>query len=300
MDLKDMDLNLLVVFNQLLSERSVTATADKLGLSQPAVSNSLARLRKLLGDDLFVRTAQGMERTAFADQLAEPVSYALGMLHGAINQRYVFDPLASNRSFRIGMSDVGEIFFLPTLMDLLDKTAPRISLTTVRNTAVNLKDEMESGRVDLALGLLPQLKGGYFQRRLFMQRYVCMFRKGHALDKKKLSVAAFSAADHVGVMSPGTGHSQVDDMLKRNGVQRRVRLTVPHFVAVGHILQSTDLIATVPERFAQKMAKPFDLVYLAHPAQLPETPISLFWHARYHKDPANQWLRSLIFDAFVS
>lgn len=162
MDLKDMDLNLLVVFNQLLSERSVTATAEKLGLSQPAVSNSLARLRKLLGDDLFVRTAQGMERTVFADQLAEPVSYALGMLHGAMNQRYTFDSLASNRSFRIGMSDVGEIFFLPTLMDLLDKVAPRISLTTVRNTEVNLKDEMESGRVDLALGLLRSSRAAIF------------------------------------------------------------------------------------------------------------------------------------------
>jgi len=298
MELGEIDLNLLIVFNQMLNERSVTAAADKLGLTQPAVSNSLARLRKLLGDELFVRTARGMERTAFADQLAEPVSYALGMIHGAINQRNVFDPLFSERSFRIGMSDVGEIFFLPALMELLDKVAPRVSITTVRNATVNLKDEMESGRVDLAIGLLPQLKGGYFQRRLFSQRYACMFRKGHKLDKRKVSLEEFCKAEHVGVISAGTGHAQVDEMLKRNGVERKVRLVVPHFVAVGHILQATDLVATVPERFAERMVKPFDLAYVTHPAKLPETAISLFWHARFHKDPANQWLRSLMFDEF--
>ena len=298
MELGDIDLNLLIVFNQMLNERSVTAAADKLGITQPAVSNSLARLRKLFGDELFVRTARGMERTAFADQLAEPVSYALGMIHGAINQRNVFDPMVSERSFRIGMSDVGEIFFLPALMELLDKLAPRVSITTVRNAAVNLKDEMESGRIDLAIGLLPQLKGGYFQRRLFSQRYVCMFRKGHKLDKRKISRDEFSKAEHVGVISTGTGHAQIDEMLKRNGVERKVRLVVPHFVAVGHILQATDLVATVPERFAERMAKPFGLAYVAHPEKLPVTAISLFWHARLHKDPANQWLRTLMFDEF--
>jgi DNA-binding transcriptional LysR family regulator len=299
MDLKDIDLNLLVVFNQLLVERRVSKVAENLGLTQPAVSNALARLRKLLGDELFLRTPAGMEPTPFADQLAESVTYALGMIHSAINQRTSFDPHSSTRSFTIGMTDIGEIYFLPALMDRLRHEAPGVSLSTVRNTAVNLKDEMEAGKVDLAIGLLPQLKAGFFQRRLFRQRYVCLFRKGHRLDKKKISLAEFSSAEHLVVVSAGTGHGKVDELLKRSGVERNIRLTVPHFVGVGHILQATDLVATVPERLAQRLIGPFGLACVSHPATLPEVAINVFWHAKYHKEPANQWLRSLIFDTFV-
>jgi DNA-binding transcriptional LysR family regulator len=194
------------------------------------------------------------------------------------------------------MTDIGEIYFLPLLMEKIQKVAPAVSISTVRNTSVHLKDSMEAGHVDLAIGLLPQLKAGFFQQRLFTQQYVCMFRDGHALDRKKITPPDFFAADHVAVVSTGTGHGIVDDMLDKNSPQRKVRLTVPHFVAVGHILQSTDLVATVPERLAEKMAKPFNLKYVAHPIKLPQIAINLFWHAKYHKDPANQWLRSLIFD----
>ena len=299
MELQDVDLNLLVVFNQLLTERRVSKVADNLGLTQPAVSNSLARLRKLFGDELFLRTPTGMDPTPFAEQLAEPVTYALGMIHSAFNQRSSFDPVTTTRSFTIGMTDIGEIYFLPTLMERLRREAPGVSLSTVRNTAVNLKDEMEAGKVDLAIGLLPQLKAGFFQRRLFRQRYVCLLRRGHRLDKKKISLAEFSAAEHLVVVSPGTGHGKVDDLLKRSGIERNVRLTVPHFVAIGHILQATDLVATVPERLAQRMVEPFGLTAVAHPAKLPEVAINVFWHAKFHKVPANQWLRSLVFETFV-
>ena len=299
MELQDLDLNLLVVFNQLLVERRVSKVAENLGLTQPAVSNSLARLRKLLGDELFLRTPSGMEPTPFAEQLAEPVTYALGTIHSALNQRSSFEPTRSTRSFTIGMTDIGEIYFLPVLMDRLRQLAPSVSLSTVRNTAVNLKDEMEAGKVDLAIGLLPQLKAGFFQRRLFRQRYVCLFRKAHRLDKKKISLAEFSAAEHLVVVSPGTGHGKVDELLERSGVERRVRLTVPHFVAIGHILQATDLVATVPERLAQRMTEPFGLTYVAHPAKLPEVAINVFWHAKFHRTPDNQWLRTLVFDSFV-
>src|SRR5687767_412539 len=130
MELEDIDLNLLVVFNQLLAERRVSKVADNLGLTQPAVSNSLARLRKLLGDELFLRTPSGMEPTPFAEQLAESVTYALGMIHSGLNQRSTFDPERSTRSFTIGMTDIGEIYFLPTLMDRLRQQAPKVSLST--------------------------------------------------------------------------------------------------------------------------------------------------------------------------
>jgi len=236
-----------------------------------------------------------MEPTPFAQQLAEPIAYALGLIHSAVNQRTSFDPATAQRAFTVGMTDIGEIYFLPKLMDELARVAPGVTMSTVRNTAVNLRDEMEAGHIDLAIGLLPQLKAGFFQRLLFRQRYVCMFRKGHALDKRKVSLAEFSSADHVVVVSEGTGHGKGDELMERGGVTRKVLLTVPHFVAVGHILQHSDMVATVPERLAQALVGPFGLAYVKHPASLPEIAINMFWHAKYHKDPANEWLRGLVF-----
>jgi DNA-binding transcriptional LysR family regulator len=179
-------------------------------------------------------------------------------------------------------------------MQHLHRVAPQVSITTVRNTAVNLKDAMEAGQVDLAIGLLPQLKSGFFQRRLFEQKYVCLVRRRHPLTRRKLQEADFFAAEHLAVVSAGTGHGRVDQILDRSAPQRKVRLTVPHYVAIGHILQSSDLVATVPQRLAERMVAPFELAVLPHPVKLPEIAIHLFWHAKYQKDPANQWLRNLI------
>eukprot|EP00611_Tribonema_gayanum_P029020 TRINITY_DN7654_c0_g1_i2.p6 TRINITY_DN7654_c0_g1~~TRINITY_DN7654_c0_g1_i2.p6 ORF type:complete len:224 (-),score=58.86 TRINITY_DN7654_c0_g1_i2:1122-1793(-) len=201
--------------------------------------------------------------------------------------------------FTIGMTDIGEIWFLPTLMDALAREAPQVTISTVRNTAVNLRDAMEAGQVDLALGLLPQLKAGFFQRPLFSQRYVCLMRRDHALSHAPLTLEAFSAAEHVVVMSAGTGHGRVDALLDRQGIARRIRLRLPHFVAVGHILAASDMIATVPARFAEKIAEPFGLRVVDHPAKLPEIAINLFWHTRQHQDPANLWLRELMLKLYT-
>jgi DNA-binding transcriptional LysR family regulator len=298
MELHELDLNLLVVFNQLLIEKRVSKVADSLGISQPAVSNSLAKLRKLFGDELFLRTPKGMEPTPYAEQLAESVSYALAMIHSGVNQRTSFEPSTANRSFTIGMTDIGEIVFLPALIERLREEAPGIVLSTVRNAAINLRDELESGKVDLAVGLLPQLKAGFFQRRLFTQRYVCLMRRGHRLDKRKISLAEYAAAEHLVVVSAGTGHGKVDELLSRSGVERTVRLTVPHFVSVGHILRRSDLVTTVPERLADRLVEPFDLVKVSHPAKLPDVAINVFWHAKYHRAPANRWLRGVMFELF--
>jgi DNA-binding transcriptional LysR family regulator len=298
MELHELDLNLLVVFNQMLLERRVSKVAETLGVSQPAVSNSLAKLRKLFGDELFLRTPKGMEPTPYADQLAESVSYALAMIHSGVNQRSSFEPSSAQRSITIGMTDIGEIYFLPALIERLHREAPGVTLSTVRNAAVNLRDELESGKVDLAIGLLPQLKAGFFQRRLFTQRYVCLMRRGHRLDKRKLSLAEFSGAEHLVVISAGTGHGKVDELLLRSGVERNVRLTVPHYVSVGHILRGSDLIATVPERLADRLVEPFGLVSVPHPAKLPDVAINVFWHAKYHRSPANRWLRGVVFEQF--
>ncbi|MBK6715735.1 MAG: LysR family transcriptional regulator [Burkholderiales bacterium] len=298
MELSDIDLNQLVLFQQLMVERRVSKVAENLGLSQPAVSNSLARLRRLFGDDLFVRTPTGMMPTPFAEQLAEPIGYALGMIHSGLNQHSRFDPARAKRSVTIGMTDIGEIVFLPKLIERLRREAPGVSLSTVRTTATNLREDMEAGRVDLAIGPLPQLKAGFFQRRLFSQRYVCLFRTGHALDRKELSLEDFRTAEHLVIVSAGTGHDKVDELIRQAGVDRNVRLTVPHFVSVGHLLRSTDMVATVTERLAHSLVDPFDLTFRPHPIDLPEIGINVFWHAKVHRSPAHQWLRGVVFDLF--
>jgi DNA-binding transcriptional LysR family regulator len=298
MELNQIDLNLLVVFQQLMTERRVSRVAENLGLTQPAVSNSLAKMRRMFSNELFLRTPAGMVPTPLAEQLAESIGYALAMIHSGLNQQTQFDPSAARQSLTIGMTDIGEIVFLPTLIDRLRREAPGVTLSTVRNSTANLKDEMESGKVDLAIGLLPQLKAGFFQRQLFRQRYVCLFRKNHRLDKKKMSLVEFRAAEHLVVISAGTGHGAIDSLMKRGGIDRLVRLTVPHFVGVGHILRSSDLVATVPERLAAQLAEPFELAYLPHPVQLPEIAINVFWHAKAHRSQANQWLRGVVFELF--
>ena len=298
MELSDIDLNQLVLFQQLMVERSVSKAAEKLGLTQPAVSNTLAKLRRQFGDDLFVRTPTGMMPTPLAEQLAEPIGYALGMIHSGLNQHSRFDPASVKRSVTIGMTDIGEIVFLPALVERLRQQAPGVALSTVRTTATNLRDDMEAGKVDLAIGPLPQLKAGFFQRRLFQQRYVCLFRKGHALDRKRLSLEDFQAAEHLIIVSAGTGHGKVDDLIRRAGVERSVRLTIPHYVSVGHLLQRSDMLATVTERLAESLAEPFNLSFRPHPIDLPEIAINVFWHAKVHRSPAHQWLRGVVFDLF--
>lgn len=291
MDLRDIDLNLLVVFNELLKSGRVNLVADRLGLTQPAVSNALARLRRTLGDDLFVRTAAGMQPTPFAEALAEPVAYALGTIHGALNQSAVFDPAKSRQAFTIAMTDIGEIYFLPDLMQRLAVAAPGVAIGTVRNQSVDLEREMEAGNVHLAVGLLPHLQAGFFQRRLLTQRYVCLYRRGHAFDGRTMTAADFGAADHIGIVAAGTGHGMVDELFERMGVKRDIRLRVPHFVSVGHILRNTDMIATVPEVLALRIREPFGLACQPHPIALPEITIGMYWHAKFHRDAANRWLR---------
>jgi len=299
LNLRDIDLNLLVVFQQLYRERRVAAVAETLGLAQPAVRNALARLRKMLGDELFLRTGRGMEPTPYASYLAEPIANALASIRDTLERQLEFDPAASLRTFTLAMTDLGEIHFLPRLMGRLAELGPGVTISTVRNTSVNLGDELESGRVDIAIGLLPQLKAGFFQRLLFRQRYVCIFRKGHPLDRGSMSLDDFEGAQHVVVVAGGTGHAMVDETIERRGIRRNVRLSVPHFIALGNILANTDLIATVPERYLRESMAPFNLTYLPLPVPVPEFDVNLFWHARFHKEPGNQWLRNVIADLAV-
>lgn len=299
MNLQDMDLNLLVVFNELCKHGRVSAVAQNLGISQPGVSNALGRLRKLLGDELFLRTSRGMVPTPYAEALAQPIADALAALHGTLNARASFDPARSERAFVIGVNDVGETYFLPRLMWALDGAAPGVTIRTVRTTSIDVKDEMERGRIDLAMGFLPGLKHGFFQRRLFRQPYVCIFRQDHPLARTGVSARQFRAAEHVAIVSEGTGHGVVDQVIEQAGIRRRLRLTVPHFMAVGPVLQATDMIAVVPRRFADCACKPFGLATAPCPVKIPESVINVFWHARNHREPANQWLRQVVVEQFA-
>ncbi len=299
MDLARLDLNLLLVFHHLLREKRVSNVATALGMSQPAVSSALGRLRTSLGDALFLRTQGGMVPTPYALQLAEPVATALDGLQQALQVRASFDPATSERRFTLAMTDVGEMYFLPVLMDALAHAAPGVTLNVVAVTSASLKDDMASGRTDLALGLLPQLQAGFFQQSLFRQPYVCLMREGHPLaSKDDLTLPDFAAASHVRVIAAGTGHGRVDEALERQGLQRRIRLTVPHYVALGDVLGHSDLIATVPERFAQRVTGPFALTTRALPLAVDGSAIHQFWHAHLHKDPGHQWLRGQLTQLF--
>lgn len=299
MILRDLDLNLLRVLHQLLIDRRVSTAAEHLGLTQPAVSNALRRLRTALGDPLFVRTPRGMQPTHLALQLAGPVAQALQTLRDALEHAEAFQPGASRRTFILAMSDIGETYFMPRLMAMLAKEAPHCAITTVRSSAIALGEAMHNGTIDLALGVLPQLQAGFHQRHLFRHGYVGMCRRGHPLLAGKTDLDAFCRYGHVRIAAVGTAYNQVDAWMQRAGIRRDVRLEVPHFVAVGHILKQTDLLAIVPERFASSCEQPFGLASFTPPLPLPEIDINLFWHARRHNDPGNRWLRQRLVDVFA-
>lgn len=299
MDISRLDLNLLVVFHHLLLLKRVSAVAQTLGMSQPAVSSALGRLRASLGDELFLRTQGGMAPTPYALQLAEPVAVALDGLQQAFNVRAAFDPASSSRSFTVAMTDVGEMYFLPVLVDELSSIAPGVTLQVVSVTHPSLKEDMSTGRIDLAMGLLPQLQAGFYQQVLFHQKYICLMRKAHPLaSRSSLSLSAFTEAEHVRIVAAGTGHGRVDVALEKKKLRRNFRLTVPHYVALGDVLKHSNLIATVPERFADRILKPFDLVKRELPIAVDPSAIHQFWHGRLHRDPGHQWLRQYLSKRF--
>jgi DNA-binding transcriptional LysR family regulator len=296
--LHEIDLNLLVVLRTLLREQHVSRTAYALNLSQPAVSGALVRLRKLFGDVLFERTLQGMQPTPFAREIAPQVEAALVALESTINFQQDFVPRAASRRFNIGMSDIGEIYFLPKLIQSLAVDAPGVTVSTIRNATVDLRSDLESGQVDMAVGFLPQLKAGFMQRRLFSQHYVCLIRSRASIARGEMTLSKMLTVPHAVVVSDETGHNTVDAVLQKSGVRRHIAVYVPHFVALPYILAENDLMAIVPAKFAQRCSERFDLIACPPPLALPAFQINLFWHKRFHADPGNAWLRNHLFETF--
>jgi DNA-binding transcriptional LysR family regulator len=297
--LQDIDLNLLRLLHVLGRETSASGAARVLGLSQPAVSNALRRARSTLGDPLFTRTARGLLPTAYMLGLQEPLAQALATLEAAIQPATQFAAARTQRRFTLAMSDIGEIVFLPPLQQHLSLQAPGVRLSTVRQQGTSLREELESGAVDAAIGLITELGDHVFSRRLFQQRYRCMARPGHPLLQGPVNKERFAQARHVVVQAAGTGHDRVNQLYAQAGLRRDVVLEVPHFVAVPYIVAASDLIATVPEALALATAPALGLQVFAPPLKLPPISIALYWHRRQQADAANRWLRELLLRLFA-
>lgn len=294
----EVDLNLLAVFQEVYRERQISKAARRLGLTQSAVSNALSRLRRTFGDELFVRTAGGMQPTPFAEEVAGPVGAALAQVALALNQRSQFDPATSERRFTLAMTDVGEVHFMPALIDRCREQAPHVQLSSVRAGSVQLKEELETGRVDLAIGPFEDISEALYQKLLFRQPYVSMFRKGHPLARGKVTLERFVAAEHLLVDSHDSPYDRINHLLEEAGIGAGTRFRVPHFTAVPYIVSGSDLVVTVPQKLAERACWPFGLAWIVPPLALPPLQTNLFWHRRFNQDPGNRWLRQLVTGVF--
>jgi DNA-binding transcriptional LysR family regulator len=294
----DWDLNLLRVFDAVLTERSITRAAERLGLAQPTVSNALARLRRLTGDALFVRTREGMAPTPHAESMAVPLRQAMATLQTTLRRPPAFDPATSDRRFTLYISDLGEAFFLPRLLARLRQEAPGVRLSTLPMPEHDPQAALESGEVDLAIGNLPDFSGaGWYQQRLLREHYIVIARNDHPLltPDGALSRAAFGAAAHAVVLPAGTGHGVVEATLRAEGLGERIALRVQNFLSLPAIVACTDLLAIVPRSVAAQWSAPgaadAPLRQAEPPIALPDFDVRQCWHERWQGDAGHRWLR---------
>ncbi len=299
MNVDDVDLNLLRAFDAILREGSVTVAGGRLGLSQPAMSNTLSRLRHLFGDPLFVRTPRGMRPTPFAQRLAAPVRQALDLIQATLLQQTGFDPRTSDRAFRLQLSDIGEMVFLPKLLERMKREAPGVRIEVEQLRQEDIGDALAAGEIDLAVGFLPELSGGVVQRRLFRDQYVCLVRAEHPVSGARLSLSQFIEASHVLVSAEGSAHGIVERTLRDKGLKRRIALRVPHFMVIPMILARTDHMVIVPKRLVQAMARFGRFRSLRLPVDIPELDVKVHWHERFDQDPGIAWLRGLLVELYA-
>ncbi|HEY4203410.1 MAG TPA: LysR family transcriptional regulator [Xanthobacteraceae bacterium] len=299
MNINSLDLNLLLAFVAIDRERNITLAAEHVGLSQPALSNALARLRKLLNDPLFVRTAKGMEPTPYAVRLSGPIRKACELIDGALKIDASFDPTRTSRKFSVYMTDIGEAVMLPRLLRHLQTFAPRIGINIETIPKHGIQEAMTSGDVDLAVGLFEGLGGGFFEQRLYRDDFVCIVRADHPTVGNTFSQQQFIDLPHVLVSSGGTGHeAAIEKIVVKQRVKRSVALSVPHFLALPAIVAQTDATGTVPRKLALSFMNSINIKLLTSPIKFPTIEIKQHWHARYHHDPANKWLRSVFAELF--
>lgn len=290
------ELKLLQLFDVLYTHRSVTRTAEQLGQSQPTVSIWLGRLREQLRDPLFVRTPTGMMPTPRADALIVQCREILESLRRLAAWESDFQPATAQRRFRLCMTDASHITLLPRLLAHLRTVAPGIGLEVSRIDG-NTARALESGEADLALGYAPWLESGIYQQTLFPQDWVCLANSGHPRVGRQLTAKRYFAEAHIAVAA-GTGQPLLDAALKDRPV-RRVLLELPSFLGLAHILSTTDLIATLPRQIGETLALGGPVTVHACPLTIEPFDVKQHWHARYHHDAANRWLRGMLATLFM-
>ncbi len=289
MNINTFDLNLLRVFSAIYTERNVSRAALKLGMTQPAISNALIRLRRSCDDPLFVRTSRAMEPTSTATEMFPPIKQVLSILKESFDQPSKFDPLTSQRRFKLLMSDAGETVILAKLMAALYLQAPRVEVEAVQMPHSSYAQALEDGSVDLAFGNLPFLKAGFYQQKLFSDPYLCIASKHHPLVKKKsLKLSDFLSAPHILVTS-GNADALVEQALTKKRVKRNIQLRLSNYHVAVEIVSKTGLLATVPLKVVTPAVQALALPFSIQPAEVRQ-----FWHRRAHHDVANKWLRNLL------
>lgn len=295
-NLARIDLNLLVALDALLSERSVTRAAARVGLGQSAMSHNLARLRTLFGDELLVRAADGMRPTPRALALADRVRIALSDIAALVNRTDRFDPATAERTFRIGLPDSVEMLIGPRMLALACTEAPGIRFRFYSTDGHPLLDDIDADAIDLGIGIgtFPDGQTHHKRRVLATDSYLCMFNAGKVGLKPPISLADYVRLPHVLTSLRKGERGVVDDALEKIGMARQIALVTPRFVAVPFLVAGAPVITTMHARLARLFARELDLALSRVPVELPEVTVSMLWHASYDGDPGHTWLRQLI------
>jgi DNA-binding transcriptional LysR family regulator len=297
MELGRLDLNLLVILEGLLQERSITRVAERLELSQPTVSAALGRLRIVLNDELFVRAHGSMQPTERAMQLREPVQRILRAVRHEILTAVQFDPAELTGPLIICTSDVGELEFMPGLIARIAVQAPKASVICVVRDPRALADDMEEGEIDLAVGYFPDLQAAVFKQQvLFSHDSVCVVRRGHPLYGGGITLEQYQEARHLIVSQETRSQDVIDQALAEHGIVRKVALTISHFVNVPQLISNTDLVATIARPIPQAASQFFPITLLPPPFHITSMQIRQVWHRRFDKSPRLIWLRHLVAD----
>jgi DNA-binding transcriptional LysR family regulator len=304
MDIRAVDLNLLKAFDALHAERAVTRAASRIGLSQPAMSHALSRLRDLFSDDLFVRTQSGMEPTARAREIAPLISHAIEQIEAALNLGAGFDPATSAATFTAGMGEYAEVALVGRLAEAFSRQAPHATLRLVSLHGADAAEQLERGTVDVAVAHLRNLPPTIETALLFRDPFVVVARKGHPIaasntptgTDRPLTIEAYASQDHVLVSPRGHTTGALDRILVDYGQRRRVALLVATYLAVPAALAGSNLIATVPSRVAQLIGAHTAITTLPLPMDHAAT-VSMAWHRRTASEPAQAWFRGLLTEA---
>lgn len=287
------DLNLLRHLRCLVEEASVSRAAEYMGVTQPAMSASLRRLRATFADPILVRSGRGMTPTPRAIEMAAVVAPLLDTAMALRTGNAPFSPATSRRSFTLMGSDYVEFAFLPKLCSRIERLAPGISLIQRPANPREAPSWMQSGQVDLGIGLLDNPPPTLRTRAFMSDDLVCVVRKGHAATRGSFTAAAYAAASHVVVAPGGAGYlgRPIEEALHALGLSRRIALMLPSYLAVPYVVASTHYVATVPRRVAQTYAAHHQLQMIEPPVRLPAFRLAMFWHERVEADLGNRWLR---------